>query len=277
MTEEAVDVRSDREGLWRNRHLIWNFARRDLKGRFKGTAVGWLWSLLLPLATVVIYSVVFSVFIRIEPPPFGDGEPGTYWVWLLTGMVTWTFVLNATNSGIPSLLANGSLLQKIYIPSFVPCVASIVAIGVQSLIELGIVAVILLAIGNVGWTWLVVPAWLALLFAFVTSTTYVLSVLNVFYRDVSQLVAVGLQLIFFLTPIIYPLTLIPAEWHGLPLRGLLELSPYTQFVEFGRALLYELRMPGLGPLALTLGWTLAALAMARFVAVRRGQDVSEFI
>ena len=202
-----MDVRSDREGLWRNRHLIWNFARRDLKGRFKGTAVGWLWSLLLPLATVVIYSVVFSVFIRIEPPPFGDGEPGTYWVWLLTGMVTWTFVLNATNSGIPSLLANGSLLQKIYIPSFVPCVASSVAIGVQSLIELGIVAVILLAIGNVGWTWLVVPAWLALLFAFVTSTTYVLSVLNVFYRDVSQLVAVGLQLIFFLTPIIYPLTL----------------------------------------------------------------------
>lgn len=103
--------------------------------------------------------------------------------------------------------------------------ASIVAIGVQSLIELGIVAVILIAIGNVGWTWLVVPVWLALLFTFVASTTYALSVLNVFFRDVAQLVAVGLQLIFFLTPIIYPLTLIPAEWHGLPTARTARVEP----------------------------------------------------
>jgi len=159
MSEVTVgfDAREYRKGLWNNRFLIRNFAGRDLKGRFKGTVLGWAWSLLLPLATVLIYSVVFSLFIRIEPPPLGNGGEGKYWVWLLTGMVCWTFILNATTQGIPSLLANGPLLQKIYIPSFVPCVANTVAIAAQSLIELTIMAAILLVIGNVGISWMLVP------------------------------------------------------------------------------------------------------------------------
>ena len=260
---DLVDARAVRSGLWHNRFLIWNFARRDLKGRFKGTTVGWVWSLLLPLATVLIYSIVFSVFIRIDPPPFGDGEPGTYWIWLLTGMVTWTFMLNATNQGIPSLLANGPLLQKIYIPSYVPCLASTVAIGVQSAIELGIVGAILVIVGNVGWVWLLVPFWAALVFLFTASLTYVLSVLNVFFRDVGQLVAVAMQMIFFATPIIYPLTMIPEQWHGIPIRALLAASPFAQLIEYGRVLLYELRLPSAPQTLMLLGWTALAVLAAR--------------
>lgn len=274
---DLVDARAVRSGLWHNRFLIWNFARRDLKGRFKGTTVGWVWSLLLPLATVLIYSIVFSVFIRIDPPPFGDGEPGTYWIWLLTGMVTWTFMLNATNQGIPSLLANGPLLQKIYIPSYVPCAASTVAIGVQSAIELGIVGAILVIVGNVGWVWLLVPFWAALAFLFTASLTYVLSVLNVFFRDVGQLVAVAMQMIFFATPIIYPLTMIPEQWHGIPIRALLAASPFAQLIEYGRVLLYELRLPSAPQTLMLLGWTALAVLAARWVASRAGQDVSEYV
>jgi ABC-type polysaccharide/polyol phosphate export permease len=73
------------------------------------------------------------------------------------------------------------------------------------------------------------------------------------------------------------LTLIPAEWHGIPVRALLELSPYTQLVEMGRALLYDLSLPGPGAVALTVGWTTAALLAALLVARGRGRDVSEAI
>lgn len=277
MGSEVLDARAARSGLWSNRYLIWNFARRDLKGRFKGTAVGWAWSLLLPLATVLIYSVVFSVFIRITPPPLGNGETGRYWVWLLVGMVAWTFLLNTTTQGIPSLLGNGPLLQKIYIPSFVPVVANTVAIGVQSLIELGIIAVILLAFANVGWSWLLVPLWAVLLLIFAASFTYVLSVANVFYRDVGQLVAVAMQMIFFLTPIIYPLTIIPEEWHGIPVRTIISASPFAEFVEAARALLYDLTLPAGRQMIALLLWTGGMFLVARLVARRWGQDVSEFI
>lgn len=277
MGPDVVDARAARAGLWSNRYLIWNFARRDLKGRFKGTVVGWAWSLLLPLATVLIYSVVFSVFIRITPPPFGNGEAGRYWVWLLVGMVAWNFLLNATTQGIPSLLGNGPLLQKIYIPSFVPVVASTLSIGVQSLIELGIITAILAAFGNVAWSWLLVPVWAVLLLVFAASFTYVLAVANVFYRDVGQLVAVAMQMIFFLTPIIYPLSMIPAEWHGIPVQEIISASPFAEFVEAARSLLYDLTLPSAGQMLALLLWSGGMFLLARFVAGRWGQDVSEFI
>ncbi|MFN8129777.1 MAG: ABC transporter permease [Candidatus Nanopelagicales bacterium] len=277
MGSAVLDARASRAGLWSNRYLIWNFARRDLKGRFKGTAVGWAWSLLLPLATVLIYSIVFSLFIRISPPNLGNGDPGRYWVWLLVGMVAWNFLLNATTQGIPSLLGNGPLLQKIYIPSFVPVVANTVAIGVQSLIELGILAVILAVFGNVGLSWLLVPFWVVLLLVFAASFTYALSVANVFYRDVGQLVAVAMQMIFFLTPIIYPLTMIPEQWNGIPVRSIVSASPFAEFVTAGRTLLYDLQVPDLRQMMALVAWTAAMLLVASLIARRGGQDVGEFI
>jgi ABC-type polysaccharide/polyol phosphate export permease len=152
-----------------------------------------------------------------------------------------------------------------------------VAIGIQSLIELAIMCAILAVIGNVGLSWMLIPLWIVLLLVFVASGTYVLAVLNVFFRDVAQIVAVALQMIFFLTPIIYPLTLIPEQWNGIPIRALIELSPITQFVGFGRSLLYDLQVPQLGSILGVVAWTALALLLARFVASRAGQDVSEFI
>ncbi len=71
-----------RRDFWSYRTLIWNFARRDLKTRYRGTFLGWIWSLVLPLATLMVYTVVFSVVFRAQPPPFGNGRTGIYSVWL---------------------------------------------------------------------------------------------------------------------------------------------------------------------------------------------------
>lgn len=257
--------------------MIWNFARRDLKSRFKGTAVGWAWSLLLPLATVAIYSIVFSVFIRIEPPPMGNGRNGTYAIWLLVGMVPWLFILNTITMSMPTILANGSLLQKVYFPSYVPTLGAMLAIGVQSLIELGVVLALLGVMANVGWSWLLVPLWVAALVAFTGSVAYSLAVLNVFYRDVAQLVAVAMQLLFFLSAIIYPITLVPDQWHGIPVRTIMELNPIAVFLEIGRALLYDLSFPSLLEWAYAGGWLVASVALAVVAFKRWGRDVGEFV
>lgn len=266
-----------RSTLWSHRSLIWSFAQRDLKSRFKGTALGWAWSLVVPLATIVIYSLVFAVIFRAAPPPFGSGSPGSFPIWLWTGLIPWTFFLVTINVAIPTLLANGPLLQKVYFPSYTPVLGAALAILTQTLIELGIFAVILVVLGNVGPTWLLFPIWLVLFGAFVSSIALTLSILNVYYRDLAHLTNVALQLLFYLTPIIYPLSLVPENWHGLPLRTIVQLNPIAEFVASLRSIAYDLQVPGPKTWLAMLLWTFVALALAMLVYRHRGLDIGESV
>jgi ABC-type polysaccharide/polyol phosphate export permease len=266
-----------RASIWAYRSLIWNFAQRDLKSRFKGTALGWAWSLMAPLATLLTYSLVFGAFFHSPAPGFGNGRPGFFPVWLLAGLVPWTFFLVTISISMPTLLSNGSLLQKVYFPSFAPILGAAVAILVQTLIEFSILAVVLILFGNYGWTWLLFPFWLAIFVAFVTSIALSLAIMNVHIRDLAHLTNVALQLLFFLTPIIYQITLVPADWHGIPLQSIYRLSPLTQFVESLRQLAYDLQVPSLATWLQLLAWTAAAISLAFFVYRRYGLDIGEAI
>jgi ABC-type polysaccharide/polyol phosphate export permease len=225
----------------------------------------------------VTYSIVFSVIFRAAPPDFASGRPGNFTVWLMVGLVPWAFVLIAINISIPTLLANGPLLQKIYFPAFAPILGATLAILVQTMIEFGILAVILVVFGEVGPTWLLFPVWLALFVLFVNGVATTLAILNVYARDLAHITAVILQLLFFLTPIIYPITLVPEQWHGVPLRTLVEANPLSQFIETLRALMYGLKVPDLSHWLLLLAWTTVSVSIAAIVYQRRGQDIGEAI
>jgi ABC-type polysaccharide/polyol phosphate export permease len=257
--------------------LIWNFALRDIKSRFKGTFLGWAWSIIVPVATVIIYSVVFSAIFRAQPPPLADGRPGNYAVWLLTGLVVWTGFSNTLNTGVGTLLGTGSLLQKIYFPSYAPVLGSVISSMMQTGIEMAILLVILVAIGNVALPWLALLVWLPAFVVFVASVTYILATLNVYFRDLAYLITVALQLLFFLTPIIYPVTLVPESWHGIPVRAIIEASPLAQFVESFREIVYALSVPSLTSWAGLFIWTTAAFGLAVLTYFRRGLDIGEQI
>lgn len=262
---------------WEYRHLIWSFAQRDLKARYKGTALGWTWSLVVPLATVLTYTIVFSVIFRAAPPDFGNGRVGNFTVWFICGLVPWSFFYATVSYGIPSLVAAGPLLQKIYIPSFVPVLGAATGTLVQTLIEFGLVLVILAAFGSIGWTWLLVPLWLALFIVLSCSIAYTLAILNVFFRDVSQLVAVALQLLFFATPILYPIDQVPEVVGPIPLRQLILLNPMAEAILGFRSLLYGLEVIPWRSVLYVLAWTVGSLLVARAVYRWRGRDIGEEI
>ena len=270
----AVSVRSSAPP-WAYSGLIWNFAVRDVKSRFKGAILGWAWSLIVPIATVVIYSLVFSVIFRTTPPPMANGKPGNYALWLLTGLVVWTGFSSTITTGVVSLLASGPLLQKIYFPSYAPVIGSVLSSLMQTGIELSIVLVILLAVGNVGLSWLFIVFWAALFVVFVGSVTYILAALNVSFRDLSYLITVVLQLLFFLTPVIYPITLAPESWHGIPVRAILELNPLAQFIESFRSLAYAAVVPGPKTWGGLVLCTLVCVGLAMLTYDRRGRDIGE--
>ena len=177
--------------------------------------------------------------------------------------------------GMGSILGMGAMLQKVFIPSYVPVLASAATLAVEKLIETGVMLLFLVVLMNVGWTWLLFPFLLVVLWAFASAFSYCLAVAIVHFRDTGQIMAIVMQLWFFLTPVMYSVDMIPEDWNGIPLRSLLALNPMTDFVEIARLLLYELRLPPLGPVLYCVAWTLRMGVAAVLVHRRWGRDVSE--
>ncbi|MEP7019136.1 MAG: ABC transporter permease [Pseudonocardiales bacterium] len=260
-------------GVLQYRSLIWNFAQRDLKSRFKGTAIGWTWSLLLPLTTLAVYTLVGKLF-NIPPARFADGRPGNFAVWLVVGLTAWGFFANAVNVSMGALLGSGTLLQKIYFPSFAPVVGAVIGVVIQSAIEVGLVLVALVFFSNVGVTWLLLPVWIAVFILFTTSAALLFAIGNIYFRDLAHIVAVVLQLLFYATPILYPDTIGPLVKHPL-LHNLILCNPMTDFVLLFRDLVYGLDPGRLNIWAGALGWTAFMFGFAMFVFNRYGRDLAE--
>lgn len=273
------NVRNDKP-IWQQFYLIETFANRNLKTRFKGSALGWMWSLLVPLATLAIYTAVFSLIFRAEPPDMGHDRPGIFVLFLFCGLTFWTFFSGSITGAMGELMSAGSILQKVYFPAYAPVLGSVWAVGTQSAIEVGILAAVMVVLGNVGISWVAIPVWMVLAVTFTSALAVTVSILNVYFRDLSHLISVILQLLFYLTPIIYPMsmvTAVPPLLGRYSLADLLYLNPLTSFVQLFRSLIYELNFGTPLQWGAAVSWTAIALLLAVFVSKRRGADLGENI
>ena len=217
------------------RDLMVNLTLRELRGKYKRSVLGWAWSLLNPLVTMVIFTVVFRVFLGVNVP---EGQPSgmrIFAFFLLCGLLPWNFLSNGVNGGMGALLGNATLIKKVYFPREVLVAANVASWLVSLVIELGVLAVALIVAGNFVVPW--IPAVLllvALQSVFVVGIGLLLSVLNVYFRDVQHLMAILLQFWFYSTPIVYPLDVVPPTVGlfgvDLPVRALYELNPMVGFV-----------------------------------------------
>jgi ABC-2 type transport system permease protein len=261
--------------LWQYRGLIGNFAQRELKGKYRGSTLGWAWSLLNPLATLGIYTLVFGFFIRFRPPVAGNGRLDAFAVYLFTALVVWNFFFTIATGSMAALIGAGPLLRKIYFPPYVPVAGSAIAVVTQTGIELALLLAVFLAVGNISWTIVLLPVLLVLLAAFSLGVGLVLAILNARFRDVNYLVSVSLNLLFYASPIIYPITFVTDRYGKYPWLRLYEYNPVTAFVEAFRDVLYDLRLPSAGRLGY-LGVVSAAVLVLGWTYFRRASlDVSE--
>lgn len=259
---------------WR---LIWAFSVRDLRARFTATALGLMWTLVVPIATVIIYSTVFSVIFRAQAPTMGNGHQGVFAVWFFVGLVTWNLFAGPLTGAMGSILGMGPMLQKVYIPSYVPALSAVVTIVVERVLEALVMCSVLLLFLNVGWTWLLYPLVFLMTAIFAAGLGYALAVALVHFRDTGQIVGIIMQLWFFLTPIMYPVSMIPEDWNGIPLQQLMGLNPMTVFVDISRNVLYDLTVPSLKSVLYATAWTVASVLVGLLVYRRHGRDVSEAI
>ena len=246
-----------------SRELLVNLTLRELRGKYKRSILGWSWSLLNPLATVAIFSLVFRFFFKLD---FDAGDPSglkSFALALVIALLPWNFLSNGINGSMAALIGNANLIKKVYFPREVLVVSTVSSWVVSLLIEMAVLSVILLLAGNFVVPWLGPVLLLVVIqFLFVIGLGLGLSVLTVYFRDIEHLVGILLQFWFYATPIVYPIKFVPQEatilgWE-VPVRTLYGLNPMMRFVEAYRDCLYHLRFP---PLADVL-YLVAAAAVA---------------
>jgi lipopolysaccharide transport system permease protein len=207
--------------LWAYRELLWVLTARDIKVRYKQTVLGAAWAILRPFTTMVIFSVVFGQLARMP----SDGLP--YPVFVYAALLPWTFFATAITTSAQSLVGSSHLVSKVYFPRLIIPLASAGAGLVDLLISTGILLLMMLWYG-VGWSWNLLAApllLLAVVFAALGIGT-LLSALTVAYRDFTHITPFLVQIWMYVTPVVFPVSLVPERW-----KWLLYLNPMTGLVE----------------------------------------------
>jgi ABC-2 type transport system permease protein len=252
------------------RELLSNLVLRELRGRYKRSILGWAWSLINPLATVLIYWLVFSVFLKVEPPRGDPSGLKSFVLFLLCGLLPYRFLAESISGATDSLLMNANLVKKVYFPRELVVLSTIGSLLVTFLIELGVLLVMLLIFGNMVLPWIpLVLVIVALETVLLVGITLILAPLNVYFRDVKHFVGIALQLLFYATPIVYPLSLVPKHPHVLglkiPFRTLYELNPLVVLVECFRDAMYDLKFPSLGDIGYLVAVSFGILLIGRWI------------
>jgi lipopolysaccharide transport system permease protein len=214
--------------LFAYRALIQTLVMRDLKARYRGSALGLLWTLLNPLLHMAIYVLIFSIYLR------NDME--RYAAFLLCGLLPWIWLSSSILMGSTSIVDGGSLLKKVFFPPQVLPTVTVMANFVNFLLGVPILFALLLLYGvTLGWALLVLPLIMATQFALTLGVTLTVAAASVRYRDIPQILGHLLMFWFFLSPIIYPATQVPERF-----RPFLSLNPFAPFVvAYQNVLLYN--------------------------------------
>jgi ABC-2 type transport system permease protein len=238
--------------------LLRTLVRRELRARYKGSALGLIWSLLYPLAMMGVYTLVFSVLWRVT------GDIPHYPLFVLSGLAVWGFFQAGLQQGANSLVTNGELIKKVWFPRELIPASVVLAQLLTVIVMLAILIPVDLIVepANARTVVLVIPI-IAGLFCLVLGLAWIVSVANVFYRDIEHLLAVCFLPWFFLTPVLYGLdSFSVASGHRWLILLMRYGNPVTPYVESTRAVVLQAVVPGptlllyvflVGPLVALLG------------------------
>jgi lipopolysaccharide transport system permease protein len=219
--------------IWKNRELVWRLTEREVLGRYRGSLLGIGWSFLNPMAMLAVYTFVFSKIFNVRWGTLEASSPTVFAINLFAGLIVFNLFSEAALRSPGLVLANPNYVTKVIFPlevlSVVAVAGALFHAGI-SLIALFLVEIF--ALHGLPWTTVWLPlVWLPLLL-FSLATSWLLSALGVFIRDIGQIVALLVNMLMFLSPVFYPATALPATF-----RTLLMFNPLAQVIEQTRQIL----------------------------------------
>lgn len=267
-----------------SRELLTNLTMREVRGQYKRTFLGQLWSLANPLAQMVIYTFVFAFIFRAQPEPGNPSGLNVFALWLMCGLLPWTFFAIVINRGMGSIVENSGLIQKVYFSRIVLPLSVVGSSAYNWAFEMAVLVAAIAIFGGFVWPWLpLVLVAMLILAVFASGIAMALSVANVHFRDTQYFVGILLNFWMYLTPIVYPISLIESQSRRLgPLFGtqltLLDIyrwNPMERFVEVFRNLLYDNRWPSLADSAFVIMAALISFFLGMLVFSKNERGLAE--
>lgn len=233
--------------------LIQELVKRDLKVKYRRSILGYLWSLLNPLLMMCVMSYVFSTIFQSNIPNFP--------LYLICGQTLWNFFNESTNMAMYSVLQNGSLIRKVYIPKYIfPLSRVLSSFVTMSFSLLAILIVMLFTGAKVYWTILLFWVPLVFLFVFCCGIGLILSALSVYFRDITHLYGVLTLAWMYATPVFYDISILPAN-----VQGTIAWNPMYHYITFFRSLILYGQIPQGSVWLICIGCSLAMLAVGLMV------------
>lgn len=246
--------------------LLRALVSKELKVKYKRSALGFLWSLITPIALAGIYLFVFVYVYKVPKPDFI--------LFLLSGLLPWQYFNMSVMAATSSFVENGALIRKAYFPRHLLPLSIVLANLINFLIGLGVLLIVVAIAGKPFWSqahWLVGAVALETLL--LAGFTLILSVGNIYFRDIQQLISILMLVFFFATPVVYEFS----QLDGLPswLRGIVMANPLTAVMEMYRAALFNMAPPRLHLVFLGFMEMIAVLALGAWLFRRLGPHMAK--
>ena len=245
------------------RDLIGALVARDLKVRYRRSAIGFLWTMLQPLLTMLVLQVAFSALFRFDLP--------NYPVYVLAGILFWNFLSQSVISSMNSLRGNAQLLKKVPVPKEVFPIATVASGLVNLLFALAPLLLILVVTGHpLRPSLLFLPVAIVIATVFVLGAGLLLSPLAAFFQDVVEMVGVVMTMLMYLTPVFFPLAIVPERF-----RWIVRYNPLRVILDVFRVPIYEGRLPSPLTISVATGLAVVSFLVGRIV-FRRSCDRTAF-
>lgn len=241
------------------RGLLSQLVSKDIKTKYRRSMLGYLWSVLNPLMMMMILTVVFSTVFRNDIPNFP--------VYFLTGQLIFNAFSEATNTAMSSVISNSALIKKVYFPKYILPVSKAGAAFVNFVLSLiALVVVLALTRAPISWAILLLPLPLLYLLLISTGVGLFLSALAVRFRDIVHLYGVVLTALMYLTPIFYPITILPDA-----ARQIVSFNPIFHILEMFRCVVMYGTVPSLKANLVCMGFSIIALCVG-MLTFKKNQD-----
>ena len=235
--------------LYQYRELLKTNVKKDIRGKYKASFLGVLWSFINPLLQVLVYAIVFPYIMKVQTP--------NYLVFLVCGIIPWTWFTTSLTQGTTCITNNGNLIKKVYFPREILPI-SVVTSGLVNFLISCIIILIFVLLGGLGLSWHLVflPLIALIQYIFLLAFALLLGAINVYVKDVEYIVIFIINMLFYATPILYTTTMFDG-W----ITWIFKLNPMAHLLNAYRDIFYVHEIPQIGNLMILLGIGIVALVL----------------